>query len=282
MRILILGKNGMLGKDLIKTFDHEDFIAFGKEDLDLTEREDVFEKFMTVEPDVVINATGYTDVDKSEKEPEMANEINGYAVGIMAQACREIDATFIHFSSDYVFKGNKMNGYNEEDQPAPVNAYGSSKALGEHLIMEEMEMLNEANRREGKFFIIRTSWLFGKHGKNFVDTIIEKAKKSTELKVINDQFGKPTYTMDLAKQVQWLLGTHDYPFGIYHVTNEGVASWYDLAKEALKIKGINTKLIPCSSEDYPTLAVRPKNSALNNTMLPTLRSWQEALNEYLN
>ncbi len=288
MRILILGKNGMLGRDLMDVFSKDDFIALGKEDLDITDRDRVFEKFMTIQPDVVINATGYTNVNKAESEPESANDINGYAVGVLAQGCREIDATFVHFSTDYVFKGIKKSGYNEEDMPDPINAYGKSKALGEHLMMEEMEMLNGEKAKEGKYFLIRTSWLFGRHGKNFVETMLDLGRKNSQLKggedvlkVINDQFGKPTYSMDLARQVGWLLKSRDYPSGIYHITNECTTTWYDFAVEIFRLAKINIDVIPCATTEYPSPAKRPHYSALNNNILPPLRPWKEALAEYL-
>ncbi|HRY91086.1 MAG TPA: dTDP-4-dehydrorhamnose reductase [Candidatus Gracilibacteria bacterium] len=281
MRFLILGKNGMLGRDILDAFHQEDVVALQRDELDICNREDVFEQFMTIQPDVVINATGYTNVDKAETEPELANDINGYAVGILAQACREIDATLVHFSSDYVFSGKQKKGYNEDDLPEPLSAYGRSKALGEHLLMEEMESMNDKQQSEGKYFLIRTSWLFGKNGPNFVDTMLEQCKKSAKLKVVNDQFGKPTYTVDLAKQVLWLLKTHDYPYGIYHITNDGVTSWYQYALEIFRQAGYKVNVVPCKTDDYKRAAPRPVFSALNNNLLPALRPWQEALEEYL-
>jgi len=281
MRYLILGKDGMLGHDLQEVFGDQDFVAYGKRDLNILDRETVFQAMVTVQPDVVINATGYTDVDLAEKEEEKANGINGYAVGILAKACREFDATLVHFSTDYVFNGAKRNGYGEEDALSPINAYGRSKALGEKLLMDEMELLNELMPKDGKYFIIRTSWLYGHHGKNFVDTIIETAKKKSILKVVNDQNGKPTYTMDLCRQVKWLLQSKEYPSGIYHITNEGGTSWFDFARVILRLAGVSSSVVACATDDAPRAAARPAFSALNNTKLPPLRPWKEALKEYL-
>ena len=280
MRILILGKNGMLGHELQKVFAKEDFIALGSKELDITDREAVFETFMSIQPDLVINATGYTNVDLAENEQEMANEVNGYAVGVLAQACREIDATFVHFSTDYVFDGEK-NSYQEDSGTNPKTAYGQSKDIGEKLLIEEMEMEEFQNEPSGKYFLIRTSWLFGKHGKNFVDTIIKFAQEKPELKIVNDQHGKPTFAKDLAEQTKWLIESKEYPSGVYHIVNEGETTWYDFAVQILTLKGITTPLIPCSTAEFPRPAPRPKYSVLVNTKLPQLRNWKEALEEYL-
>jgi len=281
MRILILGKNGMLGHDLLKVFAKQDVIAMGSSDLDVTDQERVFEEFMTIQPDVVINATGYTNVDLAEKEIEKANEVNGYAVGILAKASREIGAILVHFSTDYVFDGQKAEGYKEEDITNAINAYGRSKELGEKLLVEEMELQEDMHEPEGKYFLIRSSWLFGKHGKNFVDTMLKLGKEQKELKVVDDQHGKPTYTLDLARQVKFLLDTREYPSGIYHITNEEETSWYDYAKAIFSLYKAKVNVLPCSSKEYVRPAERPQHSSLINTKLPPLRPWKEALAEYL-
>lgn len=298
MRVLILGKNGMLGHDLVKVFFKDDVIALGSADLDVTDQDRVFEEFMTIQPDVVINATGYTNVDLAEKEEEKANEINGYAVGILAKAAREIDATLVHFSTDYVFDGTKVGGYKEEDVTHAINAYGRSKELGEKLLVEEMEVeklvdedligsLSDGEKYPevfkeplGKYFLIRTSWLYGKHGKNFVETMLKLGTEKKELKVINDQRGKPTYTLDLARQVKFLVSSREYPSGIYHITNEEETTWYDFAREIFAIAKSKVRVVPCTSEEYGGIP-RPLNSALINTKLPPLRPWKEALSEYM-
>ncbi len=281
----------MLGKDLVHAFGREDLIALGHKDLDITNRDAVFEKFMTIQPDTVINATGYTNVDLAENEEEKANQINGYAVGILAQACREVGATLVHFSTDYVFHGDKTTGCNEEDKTHPLNAYGRSKELGEKLLIEEMELMQSEHDPEGKYFIIRTSWLFGKHGKNFVDTMLKlgaeqlkaeaKGEKIKPLKVVSDQHGKPTYTVDLAEQVKWLLQSHEYPSGIYHITNEKETSWYDFARKIFDLSNMPVNVVSCSSVQYIRPAARPAYSSLNNNKLPPLRPWTEALKDYL-
>lgn len=281
MRVLILGKNGMLGRDLLKVFAKDDVIALGSADLDITEQERVFEEFMTIQPDVVINATGYTNVDLAEQEADKANEVNGYAVGVLAKAAREIGATLVHFSTDYVFDGANSKGYKEEDVTNPLNAYGRSKELGEKLLIEEMEVQQDMYEPEGKYFLIRTSWLFGKHGKNFVDTMLKLGKEQKELKVVNDQHGKPTFTLDLARQVKFLLDTREYPSGIYHVTNEDETTWHDFAKAIFSLYKAKVNVLPCTSKEYKRPAERPQYSSLINTKLPPLRPWKEALAEYL-
>lgn len=271
----------MLGHDLLKVFAKQDVIAMGSSDLDVTDQERVFEEFMTIQPDVVINATGYTNVDLAEKEIEKANEVNGYAVGILAKASREIGAILVHFSTDYVFDGQKAEGYKEEDITNAINAYGRSKELGEKLLVEEMELQEDMHEPEGKYFLIRSSWLFGKHGKNFVDTMLKLGKEQKELKVVDDQHGKPTYTLDLARQVKFLLDTREYPSGIYHITNEEETSWYDYAKAIFSLYKAKVNVLPCSSKEYVRPAERPQHSSLINTKLPPLRPWKEALAEYL-
>ncbi|MBU0667624.1 dTDP-4-dehydrorhamnose reductase [Patescibacteria group bacterium] len=281
MRVLILGKNGMLGHDMEKVFVDTDVIALSFLDLDITDKEAVFEKLMTIAPDILINCTGYTDVDGAEKDEEKANEVNGYGVGVLARACREIDATLVHFSSDYVFHGDKKRGYNEDDSINPINAYGRSKALGEQLILDEMESIGADTPKEGKFFIIRTSWLYGLHGKNFVETMLELGNREEPLRVVDDQFGKPTYTLDLCEQVKWLALSHEYPSGIYHVTNEGATTWFRFAKKIFELSKVRGRVIPCTTDEFKRPARRPKFSALTNNMLPKLRPWEEALADYL-
>lgn len=282
----------MLGRDMEKVFHDMDFIALGHEDLDITNREKVFEKFMTVQPDIVINCTGYTNVDKAEEEEELATNINGYAVGFLAKACREIDATFVHFSTDYVFHGDKKQGYGEEDGMYPLNAYGRSKALGEQLICDEMDSLSSEQAKEGKYYIIRTSWLFGRHGKNFVDTMLrigrEKAAAAaagghaaTSVAVVNDQFGSPTFSQDLAQQVKWLVLSREYPSGVYHITNDGTTSWFEFARAIFDLSGVTASVLPCSSDEYQRAAKRPHYSVLINHKLPKMRDWKESLQEYL-
>ena len=281
----------MLGKELVKVFSKTDFFALSRQDLDICNREEVFRQFMTIAPNVVINAAAYTNVDKAEVEEELAQSVNGYAAGILAQACREIDAVYVHVSTDYVFDGKKKRGYTEEDALNPLNAYGRSKALGEYLIQEEMEMINEYAVKEGRYYIVRTSWLFSEGGKNFVNSIFKRAKETGLVTVVNDQFGRPTYAPDLAKQIKWLVESNDYPSGIYHITNSEVASWFEFAVEIIKQSKLDAKVIPCSTAEHiervksssnglVTVAERPACSILLNNKLPELRSYKDALADY--
>lgn len=280
-KILILGAGGMLGSDLCFVFKKEKPICWAHQDLDITNRKKVVRKINKLNPQIVINAAAYTNVEMAEKEFILAKKINAEAVRNLAEVCAEIGAIFIHYSTDYVFDGKKKRGYCENDKPTkPLNKYGLSKFLGEQMILKL-----KAQNPNFKFYLIRTSWLFGsraepqKH-KNFVQTILKLAKEKKELKIINDQFGKPTYTFDLAQATKNLIEKKK-PFGIYHLPNENTTTWYKFAKEIIRLKGLKTNVLPCKTSEYKTLAKRPKYSILLNTKLNKLRSWRVALKDYL-
>jgi dTDP-4-dehydrorhamnose reductase len=259
INILILGAGGMLGKDLRKAFP--DALAYSHSAVDITDRARITHMIKALSPRTVINAAAYTNVDGCEDNPGLAYAVNGTAPGYVAEACAAVNATLVHYSTDYVFDGKKKE-YAESDTPNPVNVYGESKRLGEQNIVRAME----------DYRIIRTSWLFGRHGKNFVDTMLSLSKQMDRVKVVNDQVGKPTYTVDLAEATRKILAM---PPGIYHVTNDGVCSWYDFASAIIP----NTT--PCTSEEFPRKAKRPKFSVLVNTKTTPLRHWSEALADYL-
>lgn len=266
----------MLGTDLCKAFSSTDLIALDREDLDVTDNNEVLEKINSVKPELIINATGYTNVDGAETDKAAAFLLNGEAVKNLVEAAQSIGAKIIHFSTEYVFDGANQVGYSEEAQINPINIYGESKAVGEKYVLEYV-----------RGFLIRTSWLYGRspqrgkpRGINFVDTMIKLAQEKSELKVVSDQFGKPTFTVDLARAVFNLID-EDYKPGIYHLVNEGVCSWFDFAKKILEIKKSSTPIHPISSAEYATSANRPKYSVLINTKYPLLRPWSEALQEYL-
>lgn len=284
-RYLILGKEGMLGTDLQKVFHDRDYIAFGRDELDITDEKLLKTKILNVRPDVIINASAYTDVQKAESEQDLANEVNGYAVGKLAGICRDFGIVLVHFSTDYVFDGSVKEGYKEDDPTGPLNAYGRSKLLGEQLIIEAMEAefpSGDERDTEGKYFIIRTSYLFGRHGNNIVSKMLKKASQTEKFQAVNDQWSKPTYTLDLARQLKWLLESNEYEPGMYHITNAGYTNWYDLATELIEQAGFVSDVVePCSLADYPSVAKRPRYSVLLNTKLPELRHWKEALKEYL-
>ncbi len=276
-KVLIIGAKGMLGHDLMAVFGDLNPIGADKEELEIADGAAVEKFILDLGPDIIINAAAYTDVDGCETNQDSAMKVNGYAVGYLAKTSQKIGAILVHYSTDYIFDGKKSEGYKEDDEPKnPVNFYGKSKLLGEKLLKENCQ----------KYYLIRTSWLFGKHGKNFVDTILKLRKEKKELKVVNDQRGKPTYTVDLARRTRELI-EGKYPFGVYHITNEGAVSWYDYALKIFEIyKSFHpeqklAKVVPCASAEFPRPAKRPSWSILQNTKLPSNRPWQESLEEYL-
>jgi len=230
-------------------------------DFDIADAVRVRAFLLDLKPAIVINAAAYTDVDGCEENREHAFEVNGTAPGYIAEACHESGSLFIHYSTDYVFNGERKE-YFESDTPDPLNVYGESKLLGERLIQENHD----------NFLIIRTSWLFGPHGRNFVDTMMALSRQMDQVKVVNDQFGRPTYTKDLAFKTHELLGKEP---GIYHVTNDGTCSWFEFAQ------AIIPNAIPCSTDEFPRKAKRPKYSVLVNTKTTPLRHWRESLADYL-
>lgn len=274
MKILILGAKGLLGSDLASVFSKDQVIAWDKEDLDISNASDVKEKISILNPEVIINAAAYTAVDACESCRDAAMDINGKGPKFIASVCKDIGGILVHISTDYVFSGSKREGYFENDEPAPINIYGQSKVLGEKNIIEV----------NPKFYLVRTSWLFGKNGKNFVYAMLNLSQEFNSLTVVNDRFGKPTYTKDLAERIKHLI-ENNFPFGIYHITNEtkpGGISWYDFAQKIFEIKKINVNIKPIISEQFPRPALRPKYSALNNSKLEPMRNWQEALEEFFN
>ncbi|MCK5466192.1 dTDP-4-dehydrorhamnose reductase [Candidatus Parcubacteria bacterium] len=271
MKILILGYKGMLGHELVKEFENgHELILWDRDQIDISRKEEVIEKVSKLCPDIVINAAAYTAVDEAEHNKNLAYKVNGCAVGFLATVCKEIDALFIHFSTDYVFDGENHNGYKENHSYNPINMYGKSKALGEKMIFDI----------SSKYYIIRTSWLFGKNGKNFVETMLRLAKEKKDIRVVNDQFGSPTYAKDLASEVRKLVESQNQS-GIYHITNSETCSWYDFAVKIFELSNLNLKVKPIKTEEFPTPAKRPIYSMLINTKLPPMRKWEEALKSYL-
>jgi dTDP-4-dehydrorhamnose reductase len=258
-KTILFGAHGMLGHALQEVFPHAHF--FGHRNIDITD-EDAIKKFIKRErPAIVINAAAYTDVDGCEDNRENAFAVNGNGPGYIAQACAEVGAILVHFSTDYIFDGT-MTEYRENDRPNPINIYGESKLLGEVSVAKNLE----------NYRIVRTSWLYGSHGKNFVDTILTLSHKMPEVRVVNDQVGKPTYTVDLANKVPEIIACDP---GIYHITNEGQCSWYEFASAFIP------NATPCSTEEFPRKAKRPAYSVLANTKTPPLRHWKEAVQEYI-
>ena len=281
MRIVLLGAKGMLGKALKEEFEkvHTVF-AFDKNELDITNESAVRLKIGEIKPDAVINATGYNAVDKIEENEidcKMAEIINGYAVGYLAEVCKNLNIPLVHYSSDYVFKGDSLNGYNEDAVVNPVNKYGVTKALGEKLLQNSTD----------KYYLIRLSRLFGPKGesemtkKSFVDIMLELvANGRQEIDLVDDEKTCSTYSNDLSRLTRYIL-ENKLPFGIYHGANFGAGTWYEFAKEIFKIKNLAVECNPVPANKFPRPAKRPNFSELINTKLSKQRSWQEALNEYL-
>lgn len=257
-KVLILGAYGMLGHDLQRVFPGA--VLKGHE-LDITDAKKVTATIREVKPELVINAAAYTDVDGCEDNRNLAFAINGDALHPLGRACSDMGACLVHYSTDYIFDGTKKS-YREDDYANPINAYGESKLLGEKNIRETMD----------DYRIIRTSWLFGRHGKNFVETMIRLSKEMPQVRVVNDQFGKPTYTADLAEKTVEIA---DRAPGIYHIANDGICSWFEFAQ------AIIPNVVPCSTTEYLRRAKRPAYSVLENTKTAPMRPWKDALNAYL-
>ncbi len=278
MKILVVGHRGMLGSELMKAFGaHHEVEGRDVDRLDITSLPQCLDAVADSAPQAVINAAAYTDVEGSEHNYAQCSAINGDGVRNLAVACSKFNRTMmVHFSTDYVFDGTKGAPYEEEDTCTPINAYGRSKLEGECNLREELP---------GRHILIRTSWLFGKNGKNFVRSIIEKAESQRELSVVNDQIGSPTYAKDLAHAVNILVeGGHR---GTFHITNRGRCSWYEYACKIVEyacMKGI--VVTPVSSADYRTEAARPAYSVLSSRKFmkvthKTMRFWQVALSEFI-
>ncbi|MCM3571046.1 dTDP-4-dehydrorhamnose reductase [Neobacillus mesonae] len=275
MKILVTGANGQLGKEVIKQFSSSyDMIGYGKEELDITNLNQVISLMQKERPDLIIHTAAYTAVDECEINKLKAMEVNALGAANVAKAASAIEAKMFYISSDYVFSGKKQKPYMEDDSPDPISMYGLSKYTGELLVQHILPSST----------IIRTSWLYGHNGRNFVNTMLQFAKSHTQVKVVNDQVGSPTYTADLVKIMTFLL---DKPHGIYHVTNLGECSWYQFAKRIYELAGSDPELVKaCSTEDFGSLAKRPSFSCLaheeikaHNIPLPP--DWETALKAFI-
>jgi len=289
--IAIIGANGMLAQAVRSTAPESCQIhCFDLPGFDMTNRKIVLSILIELSPEIIINCAAFTDVDECETQEELASQVNGDAVGYLADAAIATNATLVHISTDYVFPGTGNMPLREDEQVAPESAYGRSKLLGEQAIL---------NSDLEKYFIIRTSWLYGIGGNNFVETIVRLAKEREKLGIVSDQIGSPTYTNDLAAAIFHLLGFSDHPspvtapYGIYHFSNEGICSWYDFAVtivdiarkhgEDLKIE----QIAPIKTEDYPLPAKRPGYSVFSKQKYRDATGmkipfWWESLEQYLN
>lgn len=275
MKILITGANGQLGRELQRQYSKRDveLILTDVSELDITDVVAVNKCINEKRPDVIINCAAHTQVDKCEEQIELATKINTIGPKNLAAAAFNVGAEIVQVSTDYVFSGDGDTELTEFNETNPQSVYGSTKLEGEKLV----RALNP------KHYIVRTAWLYG-DGNNFVKTMIKLSKDRDELKVVNDQVGTPTSTVDLARVIIKLIDEKNY--GLFHCTCKGVCSWYDFAVEIFRIKNINIKVKPCTSEEFPTAAKRPKYSVLKNYMLELTtgditRDWKEALKEYL-
>jgi|TARA_B110000259_G_C13968187_1_gene383578 dTDP-4-dehydrorhamnose reductase len=266
-RILVTGKNGQLGKSIEKltanTEQTEEFIFVGRDVLDLCDENKMIRYFKDNIFDIIINCAAYTQVDKAEEEPELANQINHLAVSQLAQIAKNQQAKLIHISTDYVFDGQNGNPRLEIDKTNPINVYGKTKLAGEKAIQKIMPT---------NATIIRVSWMYSEYGNNFVKTMLRVAKEKDEINVVSDRIGSPTYATDLAEVIlqaikNRTLKKENQITNIYHYSNEGEISWYEFAREIFKFAKIDCKVNPIVSEHYPTLAQRPKIVLMNKSKI---------------
>lgn len=291
MKILITGASGQLGTEIQRQLKNggsalgpvperlknATVIATDVNELDITDRDATIAFVRRHQPDTIISCAAFTNVDGCESNPEAAFKVNAIGVSNLAQAAERINARLIHVSTDYVFRGEGNKPLDESERVDPKSVYGKTKALGEEYVK------NFCHR----YFIVRTAWLYGYAGKNFVKTIVNAGKKFGKLEVVSDQLGNPTNAEDLAHHILQLAVSHDY--GVYHCTGEGICSWYEFASEIIRLSGVDATVAPCTSAEYsakhPAAADRPAWSALENRMLACtvgnqMRDWKVALADF--
>lgn len=283
-RILLTGKNGQVGWELQRTLAPlGEMVAVDRRNMDLSNPDSIRKIIREIRPDLIVNAAAYTAVDKAESEPDLAMAINGLAPGVMAEEAKRLNAAIVHFSTDYVFDGTKKQSYVEEDAPNPLNVYGKTKLVGEQAIQVTGV----------PHLILRTSWVYGTRGKNFLLTILRLSRERNELKIVDDQIGAPTWSRMLAEVTSLVLTQHNSTAslvdvsGVYHVTSGGLTSWFGFAGKIIEYANQGAsrpepKLIPIPSMDYPAPARRPLNSGLSNERLRqtfdlTMPSWEGSL-----
>lgn len=281
MDIAILGAKGMLGMDLTNVLDQHNVSVLDVGRGDITKPRELREILTAFAPQVVVNCAAFTQVDDCEEKQSIVNQVNGFAVADVAEICKDVSAAFIHVSTDYVFDGTQKDGYYEDDTPNPINAYGRSKCIAEELLQGKEVDGRKLDTTGLKWYIVRLCWLYGEYGGNFVDTMVEQMNRNKELRIVTDQWGKPTWTRDAAIQLKLIIETLPHP-GIYHVSNEGVCNRYEWVEKIKEILGKNdVSLLPAQSSEFKTAAKRPQYSALMNTKLPPMRHWEAALRNYL-
>ncbi len=276
MKIIVTGVKGQLGYDVVRELKlrgYNDILGIDIEDLDITNHEAVDAFFQNNIPNVIVHCAAYTAVDKAEDNVDLCTKVNVTGTKHLVEQANKYNAKFVYISTDYVFDGYKETAYEVNDKPNPNSVYGETKYLG------ELE-----TRKTNKHFIVRISWVFGKNGFNFVKTMLRLGKDKEFLNVVSDQFGSPTYTYDLSRLLVDMIETDKY--GTYHATNENTCTWYEFTKEIFRLSGISIPVNPIMSSEYPTRAVRPKNSVMSKNSLDLngfkrLPSWQDALQRYL-
>ena len=268
MKVLVTGAEGMLGQDLCPILENEGYevVETNINTLDITDELAVMRVLTEESPDFVIHCAAYTNVDKAEEDLENAAKVNAKGTENLAKACAKLNITILYISTDYVFGGTKTEPYTPDDKPNPINNYGLTKFQGEEAIRKYCS----------KYYIARTSWLYGHHGRNFVETMISLKDKEV-LKVVDDQRGCPTWTVELSNGIVKLLAGTDY--GTYHVCGSGETTWYGFAKEIFTQLGLDVNLQSCTTAEFPRPAKRPAYSVMDNKKL--CRDWKVALKDYL-
>jgi dTDP-4-dehydrorhamnose reductase len=276
MKVLVLGAGGQLGAELVRacTDAGDEVIGATRADIDIADGARLRDVVRAQRPDVVFNAAAYTAVDRAQSETDRAELINGRAVGRLSQVCRDLVVRLVHFSTDYVFDGTAREPIPEDAPTAPVSAYGLSKLHGEEALLGS----------GADAYLVRTSWVYGALGPNFVSTVLRVTREKGEISVVDDQRGAPTWARDLAVASRRLLEVGSP--GVYHLTNSGECSWCELAQAVVELAGIDAEVHPIATADYPTPAKRPAYSVLANRHWaelgqPPLRPWREALTEFV-
>ncbi len=276
MKVLVTGVKGQLGYDVVNELEKRGHTAIGTdvEEMDITDAEKVREVLNAEKPDAVIHCAAYTAVDAAEDNVELCRKINAEGTENIAKACKELGCKLLYVSTDYVFNGEGERPWEPDDEREPLNVYGQTKYEGELAVEKYVE----------KFFIVRIAWVFGINGKNFIKTMLRIGEDHDELTVVADQIGSPTYTYDLARLLVDMIGSDKY--GRYHATNEGLCSWYDFAVEIFRQAGMDVRVRPVTSEEYPAKAKRPHNSRMDKAKLEEngferLPNWKDALGRYL-
>ncbi|MBU8771480.1 dTDP-4-dehydrorhamnose reductase [Cytobacillus oceanisediminis] len=276
MKVLVTGYGGQLGYDVVKEGAKRGLKMLGTTSkiLDITDEKKVFDYVYKLKPDAIVHCAAYTAVDKAEDDQENCYDVNVNGTKYLAQAAKEVDAKFIFISTDYVFNGEGEIPFTENDLPNPLGYYGKTKYLGEEIVQNVLD----------KWFIVRISWVFGTNGNNFIQTMLRLSETRNELNVVGDQYGSPTSTYDLSRLLIDMIQTDRY--GIYHVSNEGFCTWAEFAEEIFKLSNRRVKINEISTEEYPTRAIRPKNSRMSKEKLilngfKPLPTWQDALSRYL-